>query len=245
MGRAYASLAELRAEGVTVAQASDARAQSALEAATVRIDQLCGWWFDPQTLTLTLNGNDETALALPAPCVSLTSVTVDGTAYDVAEDVEIDPLGPFYPSNIISSGPALVRAAYTQYLPVNQYRNYCGRAPVCRARWPRGYRNIVVVGVFGRTEADGVNANGVVPVEIKRACMMIAIAGLSLLAEYDTTRDSLSAAGRLKSMRTRTQSVEFHAPSASALSGVAPLTGDPEIDAILSRYKRPFSLGSV
>ena len=243
MGRSYATLAELRAEGVTVTQANDARAQAALESATVRIDQLCGWWFDPQTRTLTLNGNDEYALPLPAPCVSLTSVTVDSSAYDVDDDVEIDGRAPLYPSDIFSSGPALVRGSNGDMSPVNQHRSWCGRAAVCRPRWPRGYRNVVVVGVFGRTEADGVTVNGVVPIEIKRACMMIAISQLAPLAEYDAIRDSLSAAGRIKSMKTSTQSVDFHTPNPAA--GGSVLTGDPDIDAILARYRRPFAIGSV
>ena len=63
----YATVADLRAEGVTVAQADDARLEALIDAATAEIDRVTGWFFEPRALTLTLDGRGAPSLELPAP----------------------------------------------------------------------------------------------------------------------------------------------------------------------------------
>jgi len=52
----YASVADLRAEGVTAAEASDARLELLLEEASRLNDRVTGWFFEPRLLTLRLSG---------------------------------------------------------------------------------------------------------------------------------------------------------------------------------------------
>ena len=52
----YASVADLRAEGVTAAEASDARLELLLDEASRLIDRVTGWFFEPRSLMLHLSG---------------------------------------------------------------------------------------------------------------------------------------------------------------------------------------------
>ena len=52
----YASVADLRDEGVSVAQASDARLLALIDEAGRAIDSFTGWFFEPRNLTLRLDG---------------------------------------------------------------------------------------------------------------------------------------------------------------------------------------------
>lgn len=63
----YASVADLRAEGVTAAEASDARLELLLDEATHLIDRVTGWFFEPRQLTLRLSGRGAPSIELPVP----------------------------------------------------------------------------------------------------------------------------------------------------------------------------------
>ena len=76
----YASLAQARAEGVTTQQAGDTRLQVLLDNASRYIDTVTGLFFEPRTRTLRFSGNGEIWLALPAPVITLTGVTLDDGA---------------------------------------------------------------------------------------------------------------------------------------------------------------------
>lgn len=73
----YASLSYARDQGITTGQADDTRLQRLLDEASRRIDRVTGWWFEARTLTLPFDGQDTECLWLPAPIVSLTSVSID------------------------------------------------------------------------------------------------------------------------------------------------------------------------
>jgi hypothetical protein len=210
--RAYCTIADMRAEGVTDAEADDDRLALLIEEATAEIDEWTGWWFDVQERTLTLNGRGTTTLALPAPALELTNVTIFGTEID-PDDVDLVGPSPV-PSGSYDEGPAVQ----------------------IEGGWDAGRRNVVIEGTFGYREADG-SDQGRVPRGIRRACMLIVLKRVGKLAEDDAARD----AHRVKSMRTKTQSVDFRDPAA----GDAPYTGDAEIDQILLRFAKPMGLGSV
>jgi hypothetical protein len=63
----YASVADLRAEGVTAAEASDARLELLLAEASSLIDRVTGWFFEPRLLTLRLSGRGAPSIELPVP----------------------------------------------------------------------------------------------------------------------------------------------------------------------------------
>ena len=63
----YASVADLRAEGVTAAEANDARLELLLVEASSLIDRVTGWFFEPRLLTLHLAGRGAPSIELPVP----------------------------------------------------------------------------------------------------------------------------------------------------------------------------------
>ena len=96
----YATVADLRAEGVTVAQADDARLEALIDAATAEIDRVTGWFFEPRALTLTLDGRGAPTLELPAPPIRLDRVAIDSADISLSADELIDA--------VASSSPELI-----------------------------------------------------------------------------------------------------------------------------------------
>ena len=92
-------------------------------------------------------------------------------------------------------------------------------------------------GLFGYTEPDG-TAEGRTPPPIRRACILLVLRGLHPLAD-DGGFDARNR-WRIIEERTRDQSYKLDRPSRSG----GP-TGDPELDAILLRYRRAAPLGAA
>ena len=103
--------------------------------------------------------------------------------------------------------------------------------------FPRGRGNVVAVGRFGYTEPDG-TPEGRVPALIRRACALLVMRWLAPLAD-DAAFDARNR-WRVVEERTRDQSYKLAAPGAST----GPF-GDPELDAVLLRYRRPAPLGAA
>jgi len=209
----YATVAELRAEGVTEAQADDARLGALIDAATAEIDRFTGWFFEPRALTLTLDGRGTPSLELPVPPIRLDRLRVGGADRSTAPDELVvvgAPVGPGF------DAPRLTLRA---------------------GRFPRGAANVEVDGLFGCTEPDG-TAEGRTPPPIRRACVLLVLRGLHPLAD-DGGFDARNR-WRIIEERTRDQSYKLDRPSRSG----GP-TGDPELDAILLRYRRPAPLGAA
>ena len=151
-------------------------------------------------------------LPLPAPVVRLDTVDDFGEAVTPADLQHIGAAPLVFGSPYNPRGPSL---GYTE---AGGYT------------WTEGRQTVTLTGVFGRTEDDGTDL-GRVPLEIQRACCLLVV------QQIDPAVDRLDApdANRLISLRTRSQSAAW-----AALRGnEAPLTGVPEIDDIIARYRRP------
>lgn len=224
----YASLADARAEGVTEAQANDVRLQRLLDDATELIDTLTGWWFSARSLTLPLDGSGAPHLHLPAPIVSLTSVTLCGTALTLTA----------------GTGDVIVYGSLTD--PMSERRNpkLVRRSggfsdPRRGPKWPRGAKNVVLVGSFGMTDSTG----SAPPREIREVCLRLAIRSLALLTSAGGQAER--HAGDVVKEQTDGHSYEL----AGAVAGAAGSwrrngwTGDPDIDTVLMRWRAPISGG--
>ena len=93
----YASVADLRAEGVTAAEASDARLELLLAEASSLIDRVTGWFFEPRLLTLHLAGRGAPSIELPVPPIRVDRLVLGGA------ELALDPSG--------RSRPGLARMA--------------------------------------------------------------------------------------------------------------------------------------
>jgi len=102
----------------------------------------------------------------------------------------------------------------------------------------RGDGNVALQGTWGYTEPDG-SPFGHTPLAIRRACMLLVMRALPKLTDHDLVSDARSA-WRTLEQRTRDQSFSLSKPVQRA-----DLTGDPEVDTILSRYARPIALGAA
>lgn len=213
----YATLVQARAEGITLQQADDPRLQSLLDDASRFLDDATGWWFSPRALTLRLDGTGDDWLVLPAPPVALTSVTLDGAAL-LLSDVVADGTPGTWPDR--RSAPQLLRAV---------------------GCWTSGRRNVVVVGSFGYVEADLVSP----PPAVRDACLRLAVRNLARLADAEGQAER--RAGEVFRETTDGHSYEL----AGVLPGAAGawrrngLTGDPDVDRTIERYRRPPAGGRV
>ncbi len=229
----YTTVAEMRAEGVTVAQADDARLQKLITRASRTIDRLTGQWFEPRILTITLDGDQSQRLHFSVPICEITEISVlnsgvvDTTAYKVydrhlsesllAPDDRLDP-----------------RVEYVHQQLTNS--DIYQRFPFLE--WPRGERNITVKGTFGYTDPPG--PPGSTPDMIEEACQLLVMRSLPLKTEPDDMWDERYR-NRIQSMRTRDQSVSIGGPRAGGAQGY--LTGDEAIDSILEHFMAPQVIG--
>ena len=86
----YASVADLRDEDVSVAQASDDRLLALIDEAGRAIDSFTGWLFEPRALTLRLDGRGTPSIEPPVPPIELAALSVGGSAVSIApEDLVI------------------------------------------------------------------------------------------------------------------------------------------------------------
>ena len=212
----YASIADLRAEGVTVAEASDARLELLLEEASRLIDRVTGWFFEPRLMTLRLSGRGGSTIELPVPPIRLDRLMLGSSEL------------PLDAEHLLIVGAPVQPGFDTPYLT----RRY--------ARFPRGHGNVVAKGLWGFTEYDG-TPTGRTPPAIRRATMLLVLRNLTPLAD-DAAFEARSK-WRIIEERTRDQSYKLDGAKAAAAS--ASLTGDPDVDALLALYVRPAPLGAA
>jgi hypothetical protein len=220
----YATLADARAEGITTDQASDVRLQALLDAASERIDALTGWWFEPREKSFDLDGQENETLPLPAPIITLTSVTLDGALLNLTTDV-------------IVKGRVTDLRADVQYPRLLRKQAAAWELPGSaeRPRWSYGVNNVSVVGVFGYTKSDGTTP----PAEIREVCLRLALRNLALLT--DAAGQAERERGRVFRESTDGHSYELGStlPGAVGAWRSGGTTGDPNIDVILAGYRRP------
>lgn len=210
----YAAVEDLRAEGVTEAQASDDRLSALIDEAGREIDRVTGWFFEPRSMRYRLSGRGTPSIEPPAHPIALDRVSIDGADHSLSDDDLVVMGAPVVPSE---DGPRLTL--------------------LHGATFSRGEANIEVEGRFGFTEGDG-TPEGRTPLAIRRACMLMVLRGLPLLSSADS--DDAKNRWRILEERTRDQSYKLNKSS-----GAGEITGDPEIDGILMRYRRPIALGGV
>ncbi|ACY13456.1 conserved hypothetical protein [Haliangium ochraceum DSM 14365] len=208
----YASVSDMRAEGVSEAQASDERLAALLDEASRAIDRLTGWFFEPRTLVLRLDGRGTATIEPPVPPIALTELVADGRNISLASN-DLVVVGA--PAAFGFDAPRLTRTF--------------GRC------FPKGRGNVEATGVWGYTEING-TPHGRTPLAIRRACILLAQRWLAPLGEGDT---EARTRWRVIEERTRDQSYKLDRPIAGTLSG------DPDIDAILMRFRRPLGLGAA
>jgi len=211
----YASVADLRAEGVTAAEASDARLELLLDEASRLIDRVTGWFFEPRVLTLRLSGRGVPTIELPAPPIRVDRLVLGSTELSLEPSALLIVGAPIQPG---FDGPRFTRRH--------------GQA------FPRGHGNVIAEGLWGFTEDDG-TPTGRTPPAIRRATMLLVLRSIAPLA----ADASFEARSRWRILEERTRDQSYKLDPARA-AGTA-LTGDPDVDALLIPYVRPTPIGAA
>ena len=229
----YITVAEAQAVGHT---ADPVALQAAIDEASALIDHVTGWWFEPRTLTFTLDGSGGKTQQLHVPIIEITSIELDEEPVDpdayvvynrhVSEDCIIPDDDRLF--------PRVERRRRSEAGLIGDL--YYGAAA---GLWPRGQRNIRIEGSFGYTDPPG--PTGSTPYAIKRATFMLLNTMLIPLGPSGSDdQQEAQLASKLKRLRTRDQEVEyFQGVGGSTGSPLGYLTGDPAVDAILARYMAP------
>ncbi len=211
----YATVADLRAEGVTLAMATDARIAALIVDACAFVDAATGWFFSPRVATYRLDGRGGSTLELPVPPIRIDEIAVDGAA------MSLDP------RDVVIEGAPVSPGFIAPRLTLRRHRHF-----------RKEVGNVTLRGLWGYTEADG-TAEGRTPAAIRQVTMQLVVRALPVLTDGDAW-ESARQRWRLIEERTRDQSYRL-GPRAVATF----LTGDPELDAVLLRYRRPQGLGAA
>lgn len=232
----YCTIADVRAEGYAALAYPDARVQEAIDQATATIDDVCGQTFAPRRRRVSLDVDPDTGEAfLDAPCCAVWQ------AWD-AEDQEMPRTDLVIYNRHLTEG---LRAPDDRRNPRVALR----RELYTPAYLTAGRRQLVLDGVFGYTDLDGVPGEtargsqipltyGRTPLAIRRACLLLAVDLLATLAAGGSTAQSAS---RVISEKTKDQSYTLQAlPAAATTWG---LTGNAEADGLLQNFMGPLHVG--
>jgi hypothetical protein len=178
----YATLDDIRGEGVLPTEADDPRVLATLEEASRAVDQACGWFFEPRELVLRLDGRGTPTLWLPAAPIRVDRVEVNGWSVSVSPETLVIVGAPASPG---FDGPRITR-------PFGVF--------------PRGQGNVLVAGLWGFTEPDGTRV-GRVPRAIRRACILLTLRWLAPLTS-DASTEARNR-DRIIEERTRDQSYKL------------------------------------
>lgn len=241
VGGAYCSIADIRDEGVPVADFSDSVVQNRILRVSRLVDMYTGRFFEPRSLQYTVSGQQSRVLFLDHPIISLTQLSIDG--------VVIAPVDLIVFNRHISE--SLVHPDDRENPRIELLQPVTGDLlfAIGIKVIPRGQLNILIDGVFGYTDPDG-SPQGATPELICHAVKLMVMRELHPMFTGQDERASFGRSYAIKRLKTRDQEIEYADPAAVAgaggrgVTGIGPFTGDPEIDAILMRYRRPMHIGS-
>ena len=229
----YLDSAAALARGITIPVGGTiANVQRALDEASHLVETYTGRYFEPRYETIFLSSQGERELNIGIPIIGIQEVGVRGLNSldtEVRELVDLDLLA-IHNRHLrgVLNPDDRDNALLSYELEVNPLTT----ATVDMLRFNKGKHNIDVVGMFGYTDPDN-TAVGRTPSLLQRAVTMLAYRRLQ-----DPLGDNaFTDLGRIRSYRTRDQSVSFFGASETGTPSGA--TGDAQIDAILGQFRRP------
>lgn len=248
----YLTVQDVRDEGFTATMVDDASVIRGIQRATAIIDRVTRQWFEPRVRSFRLDGRQGQDLLLQMPIIAMTSLAL------VDYRGELDPID--------SDDVWVYNRHLTQGLlnpddrhnPRISWRDLlpAGIRSERRAerKWVKGRGNIYVSGVFGYTELSSLSTpaetapGSQIPVDygdtpelIKMACLLLTIRQMYPRATGDG--DAFMMRARVIEERTRDQSYQLG--DASEEDNAFGMTGDIEVDKILSMFMAPMQVGVV
>jgi len=241
----YALITDLRAEGVTTADATDARLARLLRLATQYVDRMTGRFFEPRPMTVALDGSGGRTQLLGHPILAVRDVKLL-----VAYPAEIGEL-PVTPSFFRVYNRHLTQGLLDPDDRENPRLEFFHESDLLGVQstpaaslglgslvWQRGVQNVIVDGLFGYTDPDG-SPVGRTPDLIRHVTKLLVLRELPAMTDI-ARREDRQQRWRIVAERTRDQSYNL-----DPLRFQGAFTGDPAIDSILANFQRPPHLGSA
>lgn len=251
----YCSVQDLRDEGVPetgFGAKTDVYLEKVITRVSLMIDKYTGRFFEPRILTLTLDGTGRRALLFGDPIISITSIKI-GSDFTLTEAQDLDNVRIYnrhLSENMTNpddrENPKIEWAEFDHRDESIAILGEDAGKLFTPSRWPEGTRNVQVVGVFGYTDYDVSDPEGITPVLIERAAVLMALRDMRTAYTEASLREDDLSKWKVSKLKTRDQMIEYDKPSAlGGMVGVGAFTGDPEIDRILLEYVRPPKYGAV
>lgn len=204
-----------------------------IDASSRRIEALTGRFFEPRYLASAYDGRSTHALLIDQPIIGIDSVSELGAG----------------PADQLLSIDATALRVYNRHLegllspddrdnPKLEFVSDLLPGRILeQGEFSEGSKNIAVRGVFGYTDPDG-SPVGRTPRDLQRIIGYMAIREL-----LDPFGQDPSISGKIKSAKTRDQSVTFETGGSNTVL-IGAITGDRFVDDILLRYMRPAFVGT-
>jgi hypothetical protein len=219
----YLTLADIRAEGITVGELSDDRANLLIAGWEQWFEKASGNFFVSQTLDLYFDGDGSRLLQLPVPIIECTALYINDdftTPLDSSQYVVYNRRGPVQDDR---KNPRikLKRSSSSSI--------YSAAGGSCFAM---GDQNVLVSGEWGYTESDDS-----VPSAVSRAILILVLTTMGQMSDSDI--DQLKA-GRVVEEVTDRHRIQY-SDLYDRLKKWAP-TGLTEVDLALQMYRAPMRI---
>lgn len=245
---------DLYDEGVPTATFTPARVATALGRATRLFEEWTGRHFEPRLLVIDVDGEGGPLKQLEMPIIGLAGVQFTFTTFSPAdlpiEEGDLRVYNRHIRNRLLQ--PDDREDPRVEFLRIENYRypreTLLGDTDLLSTAvgFPLSQQNVKMMGLFGYTDWDG-SAFGVTPELVKEAIMRIALRKIRPLYSATAGGTSIGVAGPVKMEKTFDQQVQYSDAGAQQNSGayVGYWTGDPEIDQLISTYRRPPILRST
>lgn len=220
----YVSVQDLREEGFTEAVMSDARALALVQLWEDYVNQFTGQWFYPLATTLELDGTGSNLLQLSVPIIRVDELRLNDSSYVLPTSQYVAYTGRT-PGNDDRTNPRIkIKSAASS--AVESFYQAASTTMLRGVMFKRGEHNQKVTGLFGYVEADGT-----APVLIKYA--------VRKLVSLNSAKLALGGATMLAGPMTKEVTDRHSVSYSEKMLPAATLSGDPEVDRIMARYRRP------
>jgi hypothetical protein len=233
----YITIADVRAEGITVDMASDVKVLSYIQTWQAFLERATRQWFVPKTIVLSIDGNESNIIHFSVPIIQIDYVKINNSIDALDVGLYRAYTSRDYPDDRHNPRIALVNE--TEYRDI--YTMPILNGPL---RFRKGYKNQEIKGIFGYTEADGS-----VPAMIKRAALLLTVEKLTTPI-YTTAPSGTGLPPIISSIleeETDGHRIKYADPMPTDNNlrpGLSGITGNQEILDIIKLYRAPLGVAA-
>jgi hypothetical protein len=242
LARTYTTVAAMRAAGVKPKTIKAGALRDLIVLASAYVEHFTGRYFVPQAKDALFDGTGGRGIQVNEPIIALSRAEILLASFEASGD-GIDPTAIRVYNRHLTQG--LLDPDDRENPKIEFYIHGDSPGSTSFAHdfvWTKGRQNIQLDGVWGYTDPNGTPL-GKTPALIEHAAKLLVMRNLAPLGDVDKRQDAQNA-WRLTELRTRDQQIKYGFESNRGAM-VGGMTGDPEIDSILTRYTRPIHLGAA